>query len=186
MKPWITISRTTILDHSKWLKVEEHAIELPDGRNISHWPWIISPDYVNVVAVDPDGRFVCFRQTKYAANGISLAPAGGYLEPGEDPLSTARRELQEEMGCSSDQWHHLASLPVDGNHGAGTAHLFLALNVVPSGPTTPDDLEEQQLVRLTRTEVELALRGGDIRVLSWATAFALALLHLNKHSQGTQ
>ncbi len=186
MKPWKTTSRKTILNHSKWLQVEEHTVELPDGRTITQWPWIISPDYVNVVVVDREGLFLCFRQTKYAVYGLTLAPAGGYLEPGEDPLATARRELQEEMGYSSDEWHHLASLPVDGNHGAGTAHLFLALNAVRSGTTTADDLEEQELVRLSRSDIERALRQGDIRVLSWATAFALALLHLNHHPPGTR
>ena len=179
MKPWKTTARTVILNHSKWLGVEEHTIQLPDGRTISGWPWIICPDYVNVVAVDENDRFLCFRQTKYAVNGLTLAPAGGYLEPGEDSLATARRELQEETGYSSDDWHHLASLPVDGNHGAGTAHLFLALHAYPTGGTLHDDLEEQELVFLSKAEIESALKEGKIGVLSWATAFALALLHLN-------
>ncbi len=185
MKPWKTTSRKTILNHSKWLQVEEHTVELPDGRTITEWPWVISPDYVNIVVVDREGRFLCFRQTKYAADGTTLAPAGGYLEPGEEPLATAQRELQEEMGHSSEQWHHLGSFPVDGNHGAGTAHLFLALEATPSGPTTPDDLEEQHLVHLTKADVESALQNGEIKVLPWATAFALALLLLQNQSAGS-
>ena len=182
MKPWKTTSRETVFDHSKWLRVEEHTIELPDGRTLTGWPWIICPDYVNVVAIDEKARFLCFRQTKYAVEGMSLAPAGGYLEPGEEPLATAQRELQEEMGYRSDHWHYLASLPVDGNHGAGTAHLFLALHATPAGTTIRDDLEEQELIHVSRTEIESALKQGNIGVLSWATAFALALLHLNNLS----
>ncbi len=60
MQSWNTLSRRTILDHSKYLVVEDHAVELPDGRVIQEWPWIITPDYVNVAAVTRDGRFLCF------------------------------------------------------------------------------------------------------------------------------
>jgi len=86
MKPWKTLSRRTILDHSKWLRVEEHSIELPGGRIINDWPWIATPDYVNIAVVTEQGLFACFRQTKYAVDGVALAPMGGYLEPGEDRL----------------------------------------------------------------------------------------------------
>jgi ADP-ribose pyrophosphatase len=179
MKSWKTILRNNILDYSKWLRVEEHTIELPDGRQLPHWPWVVTPDYVNVVAVDEIGRFLCFRQTKYAVDGVSLAPAGGYLEPGELPLATAQRELREEMGYTSTKWHNLGSYSVDGNHGVGTAHLFLAVEARHVGETVADDLEEQEFLRLTRAEIEEALETGQFKVLSWAAAFALALMFID-------
>lgn len=177
MKPWTTLSRTVILDHGKWLKVEDHTVQLPDGRTIEQWPWIISPDYVNVVVQNNDGDFVCFRQTKYAAHGITVAPVGGYLEPGEDPLSCAQRELREELGYAASEWINLGSFPCDGNHGNGTAHLFLARGAHPVGEIIADDLEEQEIINLSRNELMNALLQGEFKVLSWSTAVALALFH---------
>src|SRR5512141_3208786 len=95
MQNWKTLDRTTILNHSKWLAVEDHTVELPDGRVIPNWPWIITPYYINVVAVTDDEEFLCFRQIKYGVEGTSLAPVGGYIEPNEDPLVAAKRELLE-------------------------------------------------------------------------------------------
>ena len=43
-----------------------------------------------------------------------------------------------------------------------------------------DDLEEQELVLLTREEVEEALVSGELEVLSWAAALALALVALDR------
>ena len=43
-----------------------------------------------------------------------------------------------------------------------------------------DDLEEQELVLLTREEVEEALVSGGLEVLSWAAALALALVALDR------
>ncbi|MFA6469160.1 MAG: NUDIX hydrolase [Bacteroidota bacterium] len=178
MKSWKTLSRTTILDHSKWLKVEDHTIELPNGTILEKWCWIVSPEYVNVVVQDEEENFVCFRQTKYAANGITLAPVGGYLEPDEDALTCARRELREELGYEAKEWIPLGNFPCDGNHGNGTAHLFLAKGAHLVGEIIADDLEEQHIVVLTRQEMMQSLLHGDFKVLSWSTAVALALFHV--------
>jgi len=98
MNQWKTLSKEIVLRGSSYLSVEHHTIELPDGRIIDNWPWLIMPDYVNVVAIDVEGRFLCFRQTKYAIEGTSLAPVGGYIDSGEEPLAAAQRELLEETG----------------------------------------------------------------------------------------
>lgn len=178
MKPWTTLSRTTILDHSKWLRVEDHSIQLPDGTVLNNWCWIVSPDYVNVVVQDEDDNFVCFRQTKYAVNGLSLAPVGGYLEPGEDPLACAKRELREELGYEAKEWITLGRFPCDGNHGNGMANLYLARRAHQVGEIIADDLEEQEVITLSRNEMMQALLNGDFKVLSWSTAVALALFRV--------
>lgn len=184
MKPWITHSIAPLLDRSPFLRVENRVVELPDGRIVPDWPWIVTPDYVTVAALTPDNTFLCFRQTKYAADGLTLAPVGGYLEPGENPLAAAQRELLEEAGCRASSWVSLGRYAVDGNRGAGVAHFFLAQNVIPAQPPTADDLEEQQPVFLTRSEVERALATGQFKVLAWPAVMALALLHLAKCTPG--
>jgi len=175
MKPWKTLSQKTILNHSRFLTVESHTIELPDGQTIADWPWLVTPDYVNVAAVTVDGQFICFRQTKYAVEGVSLAPVGGYLEPGEAPLAAARRELLEETGYQAEEWFSLGQYPVDGNRGAGVAHLFLARRAWRIAEPDADDLEEQELLLLNRAEVQTALAQGHFKLLPWAAVMALAL-----------
>ncbi len=175
MKPWKTLARRTILNHSKFLVVEEHTVELPDGRIIEDWPWVISPDYINVTAVTEEGLFLCFRQTKYSVEGTSLAVVGGYLEPGEDPLEAAKRELREETGYEATGWLALGRYPVDGNRGAGVAYPFLATSARRVAEIDADDLEEQELLLLSRAEMEAALDAGEFKSLPWAAAVALAL-----------
>jgi ADP-ribose pyrophosphatase len=177
MQPWKTLSKTVLLSFSKWLTIERRVVELPDGRVIDDWPWVIAPDYVNVAAFTPDGKMLCFRQVKYAVEGETLAPVGGYIEPGEDPLAAARRELLEETGYSASRWISLGRYVVDANRGAGTGHFFLALGAQPVAPPGGDDLEEQELLLLYRPEVAAALRNGRFKVLAWAAMIALALLY---------
>lgn len=185
MKPWKTLACRVLLEHGLYLTVEEHTVELPDGTIISDWPWIVTPDYVIVVPVTVDGAFICFRQPKYAVKGLTLAPVGGYLDPDEEPLAAARRELLEETGYKAPEWHSLGHYAVDGNRGVGTAHLFLALDARQVADRDPDDLEEQKLLLLDRQEIEQALTAGSFRVLPWTTAMALALLHLERSNVQT-
>jgi ADP-ribose pyrophosphatase len=180
MKPWKTLSRKTALAPNLFLKVELHSVELPDGRVIDDWTWIKTPEYANILARTTSGTYLCFRQIKYAVPVPSLAPPGGYLEPGEDPLTAAKRELQEETGFVSDEWHPLGSYVVDSNRGAGKAHLFLALDAREDGVKTGGDLEEQELLHLTREELEQALDQGRVPVLGFAALLGLGLRRLDQ------
>lgn len=180
MKPWTTRSRRTLLDLSPWLSVEERVVELPDGRVIEDWPWVESREFANVVAVTEEGLFLLFRQTKYAVEKTTLGPVGGYLDPGEDPLDAARRELLEETGYEATEWTSLGRYVVDGNRGCGVGHLYLARGARKVAEPNADDLEDQELLLLTRQAVEDALVAGGLDVLSWAAALALALLALER------
>jgi ADP-ribose pyrophosphatase len=77
MQTWKTLSRRTILERGRFLRVENHVVQLPDGQVIDDWPWIITPDYINVLVVTQAEEFLCFRQTKYAVDGTTLALVGG-------------------------------------------------------------------------------------------------------------
>jgi ADP-ribose pyrophosphatase len=178
MDSWKTLSRETVLDRGKFLQVEDHTVELPDGRVIEQWPWIITPDFINVVAVTEAGEFLCFRQVKYAIEGEVLATVGGYLEPGEEPLAAAKRELLEETGYQAPEWIDLGHYVVDANRGAGTAHYFLALHAHHVADRDADDLEEQHLLHLTRIELETALDSGQFKALPWVAIVTLALRRL--------
>ena len=176
MQPWKTIGRETAYHHSKWLTVENHTIQISEGKTVKEWPWIITPDFINVIAITESGRFLLFRQTKYAVEGIVLAPVGGYLEPKEDPLLAAKRELLEETGYEAPDWTFLGNYAVDGNHGVATAHFYLARNARKVKEPQSDDLEEQELLELTRQEMLQEVSKRNFKVMSWVAAVALALL----------
>lgn len=182
MQSWKTIARQTILERPPFLTVENHAVELPDGQVISDWPWIITPDFVNVVAITEENTVLCFRQTKYGIEGTSLAPVGGFMELNETPLAAAQRELREETGYAALEWIDLGRYRVDPNRGAGTGYFWLARGAYKVGEPSNDDLEEQTILYLHLSEVEMALARGEFKVMSWAASMALAVLYLLKES----
>jgi ADP-ribose pyrophosphatase len=183
MQSWKTISRRILLEKHPFLTVENHVVELPDGKVIPDWPWIITPDFITVTAITEENTFVCFRQTKYGIEGTSLATVGGFIEPDEKPLAAAQRELREETGYEAPEWIDLGHYRVDPNRGAGTGYLWLARKAHKVMEPHADDLEEQTILYLDLSEVEMALARGEFKVMSWATSMALALLYLNEESK---
>lgn len=177
MQQWRTLSRRTVLDRSPYLTVEDHTVQLPDGRRIDNWSWIVTPDFVNIAAVTGNDRYLCFRQVKYGAPGVSLAAIGGYIEPGEQPLAAAERELREETGYAAAEWLALGSYTVDANRGNGKGYMFLARGAQRVTQRNADDLEEQELLLLSRAELKAALEAGEFKIMPWLTVMALALLH---------
>ncbi len=176
MKTWKTLAKENVYALDWRLRVELHTVELPDGRVIDDWPWIVTPDYVDVLAATCDGRYLCFRQPKYAVEGISLATIGGLIDEGEAPLAAAQRELLEETGYAADTWVSLGSYAIHGNRGVCTGNLFMAKGAHPITERHADDLEEQELLFLTRDELLQAVLAGQFKQLSWTTTVALALL----------
>lgn len=175
---WQTRSVHKVFESGKWVSIEHHEVELPDGRVIPDWPWITTPSYINIVPVTPAGRILCFRQLKYAFDTPSLALVGGYIEPGEEPLAAAQRELLEETGCTASGWHSLGNYWVDPNRGVARGHFFLALDAQSVADRDADDLEFQEPRLLTLSEAADALANGDFQVQAWALCLALALRYM--------
>ena len=102
------------------------------------------------------------------------------LEPNETPLHAAKRELLEEMGYEAPDWFDLGNYILDPNRGIATMYLYLALNARQTAMPNSDDLEDQELLFLSRNEMEQALKTGEFKVLAWAAAVAFALNRMNE------
>ena len=92
---------------------------------------------------------------------------GGYLEPNEDPLVAAKRELKEEMGFEAEHWVSLGSLVADANRGCGVGHLYFAYGAKYVGSDDGhDDLEEQVATLMSTEELEDTLLDQQFKVIS--------------------
>jgi hypothetical protein len=65
---------------------------------------------------------------------------------------------------------------VDGSRGNGYAYFFLARGAYEVEKEVSDDLEEQELVLLDHTQVEVAVMRGAFKILAGEAIVALTLL----------
>jgi len=89
--------------HGHFLHAMRDTVRLPDG-NQAFREYVIHPGAVMVVAELPDGRLVLERQFRYPVQSVMVEFPAGKLDPGEDSLACAQRELLEETGYTARQW----------------------------------------------------------------------------------
>jgi ADP-ribose pyrophosphatase len=86
-----------------FLHAMRDTVRLPDGKEAFR-EYVIHPGAVMVVAELPDGRLVLERQFRYPVQSVMVEFPAGKLDPGEDSLACAQRELLEETGYTARQW----------------------------------------------------------------------------------
>ena len=80
--------------------MRHETISLPDGRTIPDYYVFEYPDWVNVTAIDREGRFVMIDQYRHGLGETSYEIPAGVAEPSDETmLAAAQRELLEETGC---------------------------------------------------------------------------------------
>ena len=110
------------------------------------------PGAVAIVAIDLDGILTLVRQRREAARRELVELPAGTLADGEAPLTSARRELQEETGLTGGTWREAAVFYTTPGFCREYMHLFLAEGVT-QGEATPDPDEEVELVRVPAEEL---------------------------------
>lgn len=179
LQKWQVLTRELLLDRAPWLSLWRETIRLPDGREIPEYYQIDQRDYVVVAAWQNNKVFGIWRY-KHGPRRINLGLPAGYVEDGENPLTAARRELEEEAGLLSDDWRPLGSYCVDGNRSQSCAHLFVAVNCRATPSPYSDDLEEQIGEWLTPEEWRSHLAAGEVATLGAASAVYAGILHFTK------
>lgn len=167
------------LYETPWSLVELHTVQI-NSKILQNWLWVEEKPAINVLARH-DEQFILFKQEKYGLLKESLAPVGGMIEPREQPLAAAKRELLEELGLVSDNWILLGTYRTAVNRGGGFSTFYLADDCRPSTTKRKsDDLETQTVVRMSLEEVRKAVLAGEFGEVKWTANIGLALLHLDQ------
>jgi ADP-ribose pyrophosphatase len=111
---------------------------------------------VAIVAVDPEGRVTLVRQLREPARKHLLELPAGTCEPGEEPLATAKRELQEEAGLAGGDWRLAASFFSTPGFCDELVRVYVAEDVEEQ-ESSPEADEEIELVRVEASELESLL-----------------------------
>lgn len=119
-----------------------------DGKEI-----VDHPGSVAVVAVDAERRVVLVRQHREPAGRALLELPAGTREQGEDPLATAKRELEEECGLTGGEWRELASFWTTPGFVREHMVVYLARGVEEGGEQDLDEGEDVEIVRWPVAEI---------------------------------
>jgi ADP-ribose pyrophosphatase len=161
LKPWqflaqslVTETRIFRLFAERWRSPrtgEEHVFTNVD-----------SVDWVNVVALDTEGRMLLIRQFRFGTRAFTLEVPGGMCDPGEDPRVTAVRELREETGYSGTSVVDLGYIYPNPAIFNNRAHMFLVEGCTPTADLKLDAGEDIEVAPTPVDEVFSMLHSGEI------------------------
>ncbi len=122
-----------------------------------------SVDWVNMVALTRDGRSVMVRQYRFGVGYTTLETPGGMVDPGEDSLAAAQRELLEETGYTGGSWRYLGAVEPNPAFHNNLCHHWLAEGVEPTQAPEPSVNEVILVELLDAGEIAEAVRSGEIK-----------------------
>lgn len=143
-----------------FLKVQRDTIELPDGKRTAR-EYILHPGAVVILPLLDDGKVLLERQFRYPLHDVFIEFPAGKIDPGEDPLDCAKRELVEETGYTATDWRFVSTIHNAIAYSDEHLDLYLARGL-KQGEQKLDDGEFLELFTATIDELLQWVREGKV------------------------
>jgi len=143
------------------VNLDVETVTLPNGATVE-LEIIRHPGAVAIVPLRDDGTVLLIRQYRHAAGGYIYEVPAGKLDPGEEPLHCAARELEEEIGHRASSLTHMLTFFTTPGFTDEVIHLFLATGLT-SGTQNLDHDEVLEVVTMSLDEAIRRISDGTIR-----------------------
>ena len=120
------------------------------------------PGAVTILPLLDDGSVCLIRNYRVAVDETLVELPAGTLEPDEDPLLTAQRELQEETGYLASQWQALRTFVLSPGILDEVMYLYLATGLT-AGPTNREPGEQIENLIVSWDDALSRVADGTIR-----------------------
>lgn len=162
LEKWKTIHSEYIIKRP-WLTARRDEVELPNGVRNPEYYVLEYPDWVNVIAITKEGKFVMVRQYRHGLDDVFTELCAGVMEKGETPEQAARRELLEETGFGSGNWRLWMVVSANPSSMNNLTYCFLATDVEKVSSQHLDKTEDLRYLLYDYNGVKGMLERGDMK-----------------------
>lgn len=152
------------LSNKPWLTVREDRIRLANGLDIPSYYVLEYPDWVNVIAITKDKKFVMVRQYRHGTQTTNYELCGGCVDKEDvSPMVAAQRELLEETGFGRGKWRQNLKLSANPSTTNNWTYNFIAEDVeLLDSKQHLDGGEDISVHLLSLEKVKELLQAGEI------------------------
>ena len=174
-RPDFPVKSTTDIYTGAVMALRSDEVVMPGGR-VAVREILEHPGAVAIAALDPDDRLMMIHQYRHAVRRrLWELPAGLLDVQGEEPVTTARRELAEEAGLAATDWSVLLDVVPSPGFSDESVRVYLARGLTDVGrPDLGDDEESDITVRWVSlpVAVRMVLSGTIVNGVTAAAVLA--------------
>lgn len=152
---------------------------MPNGHVVPEYYVLEYPDWVNMVALTADNRFILVRQYRHGVQQNVLEVPGGVIDPGEDAPEAARREMLEETGYRFDSIEEISTLFPNPATSTNKTTTYLLTGGVKVQEQDLDEQEEIDVILASPAEVKQWLLDNQFGQALHTAALFYALVKLD-------
>lgn len=171
---------TSYLYRGKIINVRQDQVKMADGKKTFR-EIVEHPGAVAILALDDQERVVFVRQYRQSAGEILLEIPAGKIEPHEDPLHCARRELLEETGLVGESWKEVVWFYASPGFCDEKIYLFQAITLTAAVSPVQDPDEELRVVKVPLGEALQMVARGQVKDAKTIIALQYAFIQRNKN-----
>ena len=159
---WDILESEYILKN-KWLTVRRDHVKMPTGIIIPDYYILEYPNWVNVLAITDDDKYIIEQQYRHGTQSIDYELCAGTFEPGETPLEAAQRELIEETGYTGGEWELYCLSTPNPAAMTNTNYSFIAKGVKYSGCRQLDRTEDIKILLVDYEHLKKLVTSNQIK-----------------------
>ncbi|MCF8240579.1 MAG: NUDIX hydrolase [Melioribacteraceae bacterium] len=142
------------------LKVDE--IEYHESGNHGIREVAVHPGGAVVVPILDDGKILLVKQFRYPFQKFLMELPAGKLDPGEDPIKCAQRELTEETGYSTENITKLGKIATTPGFCTEVLHIYLAKDLKPGNHSREEGEYGMEIYKFKLDEITAKIQSGEI------------------------
>lgn len=158
---WETLEESEIR-WSRVFGVQDVVRRSPKTGRTGTFHVIHTSSWCNAVALTPDDQIVLIRQYRHGIDATCVEIPGGLVDPGEEPMEAAVRELLEETGYAGDPAVLLGHVHPNPALMGNTCSTYLVTNARQVQPPRLDEEEDISVELVPLADIPAWIARGDI------------------------
>ena len=170
-RPWRRHSARQLFRHGLfWLEEQKLVAGGGDQREAL----VLHPaGWVNMIALTEGHEVLLVRQWRFGIGALTLEIPGGMIDPGEEELAAAQRELLEETGYRAAEWSRLGEVHPNPAFMSNRCGTWLATDLTWVEEPRGDGNEEIRVESVPLATIPELISRGEISHALVVAAFYL-------------